>query len=107
MNDLKVRLKAEIMSYFDECEVSIFAVAGANYYETLGRCIKGFCVLSNILDVFNRSRMRKTDVLRLCYQYCVCARWELLCAVNGSTDIKTSIINANSFCEKALSILCD
>lgn len=107
MNDLKVRLKAEIMSYFDECEVSIFAVAGANYYETLGRCIKGFCVLSNILDVFNRSRMRKTDVLRLCYQYCVCARWELLCAVNGSTDIKTSIINANSFCEKALFILCD
>ena len=62
MNDLKVRLKAEIMSYFDECEVSIFAVAGANYYETLGRCIKGFCVLSNILDVFNRSSMRKTDV---------------------------------------------
>ena len=107
MNDLKVRLKAEIMSYFDECEVSIFAVAGANYYETLGRCIKGFCVLSNILDVFNRSRMRKTDVLCLCYQYCVCARWELLCAVNGSTDIKTSIINANSFSEKALSILFD
>lgn len=104
---LQDRMKWAIMGYFDESQTAINANIKTNRHEMLGRCADGAGFLAEVINCFNHSRAHKSNMLRLCVSYCVCARALLLCAIDGITEIKTALIEANTLCEKALSILCD